>query len=120
MKGQKKRPKVAGIMRQVLGRNVKALMNRHYSEHANKPKALAKAAGVSLSTVQRIIAAEIGASLDNIEAIALALDASTYQLLIPALDAKNPQVVKGAEFAEQRLYKMYQRKEQLVWEDEET
>jgi transcriptional regulator with XRE-family HTH domain len=117
MTGKKKTPKVPGIMRQVLARNVRKLMEHHYADNPNRPKALAKDAGVSLSTVQRILAAENGASLDNIESVALALQVSSYQLLIPVLDTKNPQVVKGAMEAERRFYRSVERKQTLVWED---
>jgi hypothetical protein len=118
MNGKKKTPKVAGIMRHVLARNVRKLMEHHFSESSNRPKSLAKAAGLSLSTVQRMIAAENGASLDNIESVALALQVSPYQLLIAVLDIKNPQVVKGATEAEHRFYRRVERKQTLVWEED--
>lgn len=84
-------------------------MHRHFSMSSNKPKALAISAKVSLSTVQRIIAAEVGASLDNIEAIAGVFDVSTYQLLVPNLNIDNPQVIKGATKDEERLYDAWRR-----------
>lgn len=96
-------------MRSVLAHNVEALMHRHYSLSSNKPKALAGDAKVSLSTVQRIIAAEVGASLDNIEAIAGVFELSTYQLLAPNLNIDNPQVIKGATKDEERLYDAWRR-----------
>lgn len=84
-------------------------MESHYRESGNKPKALAKDAGVSLSTVQRILASETGATLDNIESIAGAFQLSAYQVLVPMLDTKNPQLIKGATVDEQRLYRLWKQ-----------
>ena len=96
-------------MRTVMASNVAALMERHFKESRNRPKSLAEAAGVSTSTIQRVLSGEIGASLDNIEAIAAAFDLSVYQLLIPALDAANPQLVQGAVKNEERMYRQWKR-----------
>jgi hypothetical protein len=95
-------------MRQVLAQNVSALMEIHYRGSSNKPKALAADAGVSLSTIQRMLDLEAGASMDTIEAVAGAFQLSSYQLLVPGLNAGNPQVVKGATKEEERLYRMWQ------------
>jgi len=76
-------------MRYVLADNVVALMDRKFGDRENKPGALAKAAGLSLSTVQRTISAESGASVDTIESLALALDVFPYQLLLPELDVQS-------------------------------
>lgn len=96
-------------MRSVLAQNVEQLMFKHYALASNKPKSLAGDAKVSLSTVQRVIAAEVGASLDNIEAIAGVFGLSAYQLLIPNLSIDNPQVIKGATKDEERLYSIWRR-----------
>lgn len=117
MKGQKKTPKLPGFMRIVVAENVKALMALKFPDSLNQPKALAdatgkpKEGGQSLSTVQRILKGESGASLDTLEAIADALDVSLYQLLIPALDTKNPQIVQGATEAEEKMYRRWRRSE---------
>lgn len=100
--------KVPGYMRYVLARNIEKLIEQHLGEAGDKPLALAKASGLSKSTVQRILARETGASLDNIEALAEAFDVSVYQLMLPALDPANPQVVKGAAAEERRLYRAWQ------------
>lgn len=107
MKGRKKTPKVPGFTRHVVGANVRALMDLHYREHSNKPMALAKAAGISLSSVQRVLLAKTGPSVDTIEMIAAAFQMSCYQLLIPNLHADNPQVVHGATKDEERLYRRW-------------
>lgn len=91
-------------MRDILAANVAALMERELSGCDNKPMMLAKKADISLSSVQRIMNKQTGASLDTIESVALALGVSPYQLLIPELDVENPQIVAGATAAEKRLY----------------
>lgn len=105
--GVTKRRKVDGFMRSILAANVKALLEKHYATSTNRPLALAKDAGVSLSTVQRVLAEDVGASLDVVEAIATVFHLSSYQLLIPALDVGNPQIVQGALAAEQHLYRVF-------------
>lgn len=109
MKGKKKTPKVPGFMRHILADNAKKLMALHYRDSPNKPMALAKDAGLSLSTVQRILAGQTGATLDNIESLAAAFQASAYQMLIPALDAQSPQVVHGATKDEERIYRSWKK-----------
>lgn len=96
-------------MRSILGANVKNLMEHHYRESANKPKALAVDAHVSLSTVQRILVGETGATIDNIESLATAFSLSAYQLLLPRLDPANPGVIKGATKDEEVLYRNWKR-----------
>lgn len=110
-KGVKKTPKVPGFMRQVIGRNVDALLKHHYKQSTQtaRVKALAKDAKVGHGTVQRIIDYSVGASIDNLEAIAQCLQVMTYQLMIPALDIQNPQVIKGASETEKALYMRWRR-----------
>ena len=110
-----KNPKVpASAARGVLAQNVHNLMRRSFKESANMPLALAKAAKISLSSVQRMLSGETGATLDNIHAVAEVLDVAIYQLLIPYLNPNNPQVVKGASPAEQRMYRMLQKPPPVV------
>lgn len=96
--------KAPGVMRGVVARNVKARMDLVYSEAANKPMSLSKDAGMALSSVQRVLSADVGVSVDNLERLAMALDTAPYQLLLPDMDPHNPQVVQGASAAERRLY----------------
>ena len=93
----------------MLAQNITNLMQQHFRDSTNKPLTLAKEAGVSLSTVQRLMNKETGATIDNIEAIAAAFQLSAYQLLLPALEAKNPQVVRGATKDEERLYRQWKQ-----------
>lgn len=109
MKGKRKTNKVPGFMRHVLAENVAGLMALHFKESRNRPKALSVRAGVSLSTVQRVLGAKTGASLDNIEAIAEVFDLSAYQLLIPALEIARPQTVQGAMKNEERMFRQWKK-----------
>jgi transcriptional regulator with XRE-family HTH domain len=81
MNGGRKRSKIAGTMRLKLASNVRARMELQYRDEPNKPKRLANDASVSLSTVQRILAGEVGASLDNIEALSKTLGVDIVDLL---------------------------------------
>lgn len=96
-------------MRSVLAENVRKLMAKHYASSNNRPLALSKDARVSLSTVQRILAQKTGATIDNIEAIAAAMGVSAYQLMVPNLNAENPQVIKEATKTEELLYARWRR-----------
>ena len=94
-------------MRVVVGANVARLLDHHYSHLPNvtaRVKELAKDSGIGHGTVQRIMDRKVGASLDNIEALANAFSVSVYQLMLPSLDVRNPQVVKGATEEEKRMY----------------
>lgn len=104
-----KRRKVAGFMREVVAQNVRALIAHHYKDADNKPKRLAEDARISLSSAQRVLSAEVGASIDTLEAIANVFEISVYQLVLPNLDVDNPQVVSGASSAERSLYAAFRR-----------
>lgn len=110
--GVTKRRKAEGFMRAVVSNNVRLLLAKHYPLSTNRTKALAVDAGVSLSTVQRVVAGEVGASVDVLEQIANVFQLSVYQLLVPSLDVDNPQIVHGALAEEQRLYRAYRRGQQ--------
>lgn len=112
MAGKTKRRKIAGFMREIVAANLVSLVAKHYPLLPNvtqQQKALAEKAGVSHSTIQRIMEKKVGATIDNLEQIAVALDLSPYQLLVPSLHAANPQVVKGATKEEQRLYALWRK-----------
>ena len=57
-------------------------MREKYAGQDNMPLALAKDAGTSLSTIQRILAANHGPNIDTIEGVARALRIEPYQLLL--------------------------------------
>lgn len=112
MKGEKKTPKVPGFQRVVVGANVGRLLDYHYRHLPNvtqRQRQLAKDSGVGFGTIQRIMKQKVGASLDNLESIANAMQIQMYQLMLPSLDVKNPQVVKGASHAEELLYRRWRQ-----------
>lgn len=79
-----KRPKRSGVLRYALAANVAERMVSVFHDQPNETarrKKLAAAASVSVSTVGRVLDAETGASLDNIEHIARALGCSVVDLL---------------------------------------
>lgn len=96
-------------MRAVLASNIRALMDKHYADKPNKPLALGKDCGMSKSSIERILSGDQGPSIDKIEDIAAAFEMQAYQLLIPALEIDNPQIVQGATKSEERLYKAWKR-----------
>lgn len=102
--GQTKKRKPAGLMREVLAANVHALMQHQFIASSNKPMALAKKAQLSLSSVQRVLDQDTGASIDTVEAIAKAFGVSVYQLMVPNIDPTNPPVIAGVIEAEKALY----------------
>lgn len=62
------------------------LRDQRYSRLDNETlrnKALATAAQTSISQIQRVIKGELGASIDVIDALAVALDVSVCDLLTP-------------------------------------
>lgn len=83
MKGQTKKRKVPGEMRELLAQNINRLMEQRYRDSSNRPMALAKEAGVSLSTVQRTLSREHGASIDTLERFARVFGLPSFQLLVP-------------------------------------
>lgn len=75
----------------VLSRNVVASMSQKWPQLANKTareKALAKAAGVTPSTIQRIIGCQTAANVDTLESIAEALGTTPGALLTPYAGAR--------------------------------
>lgn len=104
-----KRRKIAGFMREVVAQNVRHLVDRHYADSDNKPKRLAEDAQISLSSAQRVLAADVGASIDTLESIANVFELSVYQLVLPNLDVDNPQVVSGASSTERSMYARFKR-----------
>lgn len=84
--GKPKRKKIPGLVRAVLADNVRQLMDDKYRtgmDTGNKPRGLARDAGVGLYTVQRILDANTGANLDTVEAIGKVFKAEAYELLTP-------------------------------------
>lgn len=81
-------------IRAVVAVNVQTLINyaRDHGQPYGDQKALAKRAGVSMSTIARIRKQEAGTSVDVLEAIAKCYGLQAWQLLMPNLDPTNPPV----------------------------
>lgn len=102
-----KTPKTPGVMREVIAANLTKLLERDYAEFETitaRQRELAKDAKVGFGTIQRWMKSENGGNLDTLETLAIHFDLQVYQLMLPNLDVRNAQVVKGADAAEQRLY----------------
>ena len=111
MKGKRKPPKIPGVLRHIVGNNVRQLMEVRFHLQGDKVRALAAKSGIGKTSIDRIIKGQTGVNIDYIEDLAEALDVSSYQLLIPDLDARNPQIVNGATEAERQLYRRYYKKQ---------
>jgi transcriptional regulator with XRE-family HTH domain len=81
-------------IKNIVAANVQTLMD--YAKDHGQPyadqKALAKRAKVAMSTVARIRKAEVGCSIDVLDAIARVYGLSAWQLMMPNLDPTNPPV----------------------------
>lgn len=79
MSGKSNKP--IGTKKIALAANVKSLMDMAYAESRNRPKDLAKNAGISLSSVQCAISGETAPTLDTLEALAHVFDLSIGELV---------------------------------------
>lgn len=70
----------------------------------NTQAAIGKACGIDQRTVGRILNQEHSCGVKQLEAIALAFDLLTWQLLVPNLDPKSPPVCEFTK-VERDLYK---------------
>jgi DNA-binding Xre family transcriptional regulator len=74
------------MIRQVIAMNVRALRDHVFAELPNETarnKQLAEAAGTTLSQIQRVIAQDLGTSVDFVEQLARALGCRPQDLLTP-------------------------------------
>ena len=92
-------------MEKILAENVRSLMDANKMELGSQPK-LAKAAKLDQTTVGRVLGAKHKVQIDTLESLARAFGVEPYQLLIPGLDAKNPQILRALSAVEERLYKV--------------
>jgi transcriptional regulator with XRE-family HTH domain len=81
-------------IRDIVAVNIQTLMDyaRDHSQPHGDQKSLAKKARVAMSTIARIRKAEVGCSVDVLDAIARVYGLSAWQLLMPNLDPTNPPV----------------------------
>lgn len=90
----------------LLATNIKELMKAN--ESLGTQDALGKASGIDQRTVGRIINGTNSPRLKQVEAIAGAFGLLPWQLLIPALDPKNPPVCELTR-VEKELYEKLRR-----------
>lgn len=83
MKGQTKKRKVPGELRKQLAQNLARLIDQRYRESTNRPMALAKDTGLSLSSIQRTLDCQTGATVDTLEIFAKVFGLPPFQLLVP-------------------------------------
>lgn len=95
-------------METILAKNLAALMKASQLLKTQQAVATAtKRAGkpIDQKTVSRILKAEVSVQLDTVQAIAAAFDVEPYQLLVPGLNPKNPQVLRALSPEEENLYR---------------
>ena len=88
-------------MKDIVGANVKALMRVKDADFA----AACKRLGMKETQLKRVIAGKHGITMSTLQRIAEGYDVQPYQLLVPGLDPKNPQVLRALSQAELNLYK---------------
>jgi transcriptional regulator with XRE-family HTH domain len=101
MEKPEKQPDTA--LRSVVGANIARLMESRPTLNSN-PKLSAKS-GVGIATISRIINGETAATLDTLSMLAQAFKVTPWQLLVPNLDATNPQILQSISPKEAELYK---------------
>ena len=103
------RPKAPSPVRDAVAENIRALLDLRFAEAKNKPRALAREADCSLSTIQRICSTGVGLSLDTMDRIAQSLGVAVYQLVLPGLDAGAPQAVVSQRLPVEKIRKDLER-----------
>lgn len=110
MKNTPKQPKSPGLIKRFFAPNLVSLINHRYAHLDNKTAralALEKDSKVGKNTIIRACDPDdsTAITLDNIERLATALNVFPYQLLIPYLDVKNPQIIISPSDEERKSYK---------------
>lgn len=96
-------------MQRVIAENIRALMQsgRGGLRTQEAVAKAARAAGfpIDQKSISRALNATNALQVNTIQAIAAAFDVEPYQLLIPGLDPRNPQILRTLSPVEERLYK---------------
>lgn len=100
-------------MELILAKNLQALMaaarcgldTQTKISKATKRKQIGAGRSIDQRTVGRILKAEHRVQIDTLQALAAAFELETYQLLIPGLDPKNPQILRALSPEEENLYR---------------
>lgn len=88
-------------VKEIVGANVRALITAREKDF----DAACTHLGIKPTQLKRIIKGEHAVTMTTIQRIAAAYDLEPYQLLVPGLDAKNPQVLRAVGPEEERLYR---------------
>lgn len=96
-------PQAEHALRSLVGANISRLMQSRPKLNSN-PK-LGARSGIGIATISRIINGETAATLDTLSRLAAAFDLAPWQLLVPNLDATNPQILQSISPKEADLYK---------------
>jgi transcriptional regulator with XRE-family HTH domain len=101
------RQKPGRPVEKILAENVRALMDANKMTLGTQPK-VAKATKGKLdqTTIGRVLAAKHRVQIDTLQALAEAFNLEPYQLLIPDLDAKNPQAMRSLSQTDERIFKV--------------
>lgn len=94
-------------MEKILAANLAALMAAHRKKALGTQTGVARATAgaVNQRTIGRILKGEHKAQIDTLEALAEAFGVEPYQLLVPGLNPRNPQVLRSLSPAEENLYR---------------
>jgi len=97
-------------VQKVIAENVRALMDAGRNGLRTQ-QAIAKAAKdagfpIDQKSVSRVLKADSAPQVDTVQGIAAAYDIEPYQLMIPRLDPKNPQILRMLSPAEEAFYKL--------------
>lgn len=90
-------------LRAIVGDNLERLMEKHPNLDSN-PK-LSERSGIGIATISRVINGQTAATLDTLGMLAKAFGLAPWQLLVPNLDATNPQILQSISPTEAGLYK---------------
>lgn len=95
-------------MEQILAANLGALMKASSdlrTQAAVSAAAARAGAKIDQKTVSRILNAQVAVQIDTLQALAAAFGVEPYQMLVPGLNPRNPQVLRVLSPTEERLYK---------------
>lgn len=93
-----------GNIRDVVSANLKALMDSTPDLNTQMKIAEKTKGRVSQRTVGRILDRSVSVTVDHIAELAAIFHLQPWQLLLPGLDPKNPQIVPAITAAEKELY----------------
>lgn len=94
--------------REILAANLERLMAEADGDGRTQI-GLKRASGVAQATIGRILRRETDATIDTVQALALAFELHAWQLLVPNLDVKQPPTLRSLTKEEERLYDAFSK-----------